>query len=129
MRAHALAAIVLVAAFAAGCTASGDRPDPWAYTKKPLYAGGFDLGRLAGQEETQQFRVTDGSIGAIRANVWINATAGGALITLHDPSGNVVLETDRTTEAQFPLNLGAWSVTATGHEGSAGIVHVLVTRA
>ena len=132
MRMRALASIALVAAtFLAGCSTRGEdeSSDPWAYTRKPLYTGGFDLAELAGANETQSFRVTDGSIGAIRAQVWINATAGGATVTLRDPSGRAILTTTETTDQRFGLNLGQWSVAIEGLPDSSGLVHVLVTRA
>lgn len=123
-----LALVLLVlAALVTGCTASGDQ-DPFAYAKKPLYAGGFKLERLGANTETQEFRVTDGSIASIHMLVWVNATAGGATVSIADPSGRTVLTTSETMERSVPLNLGAWKVSVTGQEGAAGIVHVLVVR-
>lgn len=127
-RMHRIAILALVAAVAlAGCSAEGGQ-DPYAYTKKELYSGGFDLARIAGQTDSQQFRVTDGSIAAIRAMVWVNATAGGATVTMRDPGGDVALATDATSERSFPLELGAWTVEVAGQPGSAGRVHILVVR-
>lgn len=120
-------ALLALAALVAGCTASGET-DPWAYTKKPLYASGFQLDRIAGGEDAQQFQVTDGSIASIRMQVWINATQGGGTLTIRDPGGRVVLETTETTERQTTLNLGQWTIHAAGLPGSAGTIHVLVTR-
>lgn len=120
-------ALVAVAVLAAGCTAAGG-DDPWAYMKKPLYASGFQLDRIAGSEDTQQFRVTDGSIASIRMKVWINATQGGGTLTISDPGGRVVLQTSETTERETPLNLGQWMIKAEGLPDSAGTIHVLVTR-
>lgn len=123
-----LAPILLVAVLAAGCTAKGGDQDPWAYTKKPLYASGFNLERIAGSEETQQFRVTDGSIAGIRMQVWVNATAGGGTVTIRDPGGKSILTTSSTADEVTMLNLGQWTVQVVGQAGSVGIVHVLVTR-
>lgn len=123
---QALVLLVLVA-LVAGCTATGEQ-DPFAYTKKPLYTGGFKLEQLGAETATQEFRVTDGSIATIRMLVWVNATAGGGTVSITDPSGKSVLTTSDTTERSVPLNLGAWKVAVTGEEGAAGIVHVLVVR-
>lgn len=122
-----LAALLAILTLA-GCTAEGGQ-DPWAYTKKPLYAGGFDLARVAGATDAQEFRVTDGSIAAIRVFVWINATAGGATVRVFDPSGHALLTTSETVERQYGLELGAWRVEVDGQPESAGIVHVLAVRA
>lgn len=118
--------LLLAALLLAGCTAQGE--DPFAYTRKPLYTGGFDLAKLDGGEETQQFRVGDGSIGAIRLQIWVNATEGGATVTILDPSGRVVLTTDSTRETSVPVNLGAWTVKIQGQPNSSGHVGILVTR-
>ncbi|HET6405727.1 MAG TPA: hypothetical protein VFH78_13880 [Candidatus Thermoplasmatota archaeon] len=125
-----LALLVTVAVLLAGCSARGSNPenDPWAYTKKPLYAGGFDLARVAGETDSQVFRVTDGSIAAIRVMVWINATAGGATVRVFDPSGNNVLTTSETIERQYGLQLGEWRVEVDGQPESAGIIHILAVR-
>lgn len=124
-----LALVLLVpVVLVAGCTATG-QDDPFAYTKKPLYAGGFNLEKLGNGTDTQEFRVQDGSIASIRMLVWVNATYGGATVTITDPSGRTVLTTSDTTERSSPLNLGAWKVNVTGREGSGGMVHVLVVRA
>lgn len=120
-----LAAALLV--LLAGCAAEGGE-DPFAYMRKPLYAGGFDLARLGDNAQTQEFRVTDGSIGQIRVQVWINATSGGASVTLRDPSGDLRMATDTTKEQRFPLDLGRWTVEVDGQAGSSGLVHVLATR-
>lgn len=120
----ALLAILMLA----GCTAEGGQ-DPWAYTKKPLYAGGFDLARISGTTDAQEFRVTDGSIAAIRVLVWINATAGGATVRVFDPSGHTLFTTSETGERHYGLELGAWRVEVDGHAESAGRVHVLAVRA
>lgn len=119
--------LLLAAVLAAGCAASGDQ-DPWAYTRKPLYASGFQLDAIAGGEDTQQFRVQDGSIASIRMQVWINATHGGGSVTITDPAGRVALQTSETTERETPLNLGQWTIRAEGLPGSEGVIHVLVTR-
>lgn len=120
-------ALLAAAALLAGCSAQGSQ-DPFAYTRKPLYAGGFDLARMAG-EETQEFRVQDGSIGMLRVLVWVNATAGGAQVDITDPSGRTIVSTTDTTEATTGLNLGAWHVRVSPQAESAGTVHVLVVRA
>lgn len=122
----ALVLLVLVA-LVAGCTATG-QDDPFAYTKKPLYAGGFNLAKLGSATDTQEFRVQDGSIASLRILVWVNATSGGATVTITDPSGRTILNTTDSTERASPLNLGAWKVQVTGREGSAGTVHILVVR-
>lgn len=122
-RALVLVAIMLVLA---GCTAKGE--DPFAYAKKPLYTGGYDLARLGNGTQTQEFRVQDGSIASVKVNVWVNATAGGARVDVIDPAGTTVLSTTETTERTFPLNLGAWHVRVTGEEGSAGRVAILAVR-
>lgn len=121
-----LAPLLFVALALAGCTASGQ--DPWEYTKKPLYAGGFDLADLSGTSETQEFRVTDGSIGAIRLLVWVNATAGAANVRISNPSGHEVLSTSEFAERQYGLELGAWVVNVSAEENSAGVVHILAVR-
>ena len=113
---------------AAGCTARGGDDDPWAYTRKPLYAGGFDLERIAGQTDAQEFRVTDGSIGAIRVLVWVNATAGGGTVRIYDPSGDLRLTTSETVERQYGLQLGSWRVEVEGQPASAGVMHILAVR-
>ncbi|HUR67991.1 MAG TPA: hypothetical protein VM370_02005 [Candidatus Thermoplasmatota archaeon] len=124
---HRLVLPLVGALLLAGCSAQG-QTDPFAYTKKPLYAGGFDLAKLDGASERQEFRVSDGSIPAVQLNVWINATAGGASVIIRDPAGHVALETSETTSRAVGLNLGAWTVDVQGQPASAGIVHVLATR-
>lgn len=126
-----LAALLLVLAVAfAGCSAKGE--DPLAYTKKPLYAGGFDLATLKNDTDEQQFRVQDGSIAQIKVNVWINATAGGARVNVYDPGGRMVLTTTETVARAYPLNLGQWRVVVEGmpdETGAAsGLVNIIVMR-
>lgn len=121
-----LCAVALVAAFA-GCSARGD-PDPFAYMRKPLYVGGFDLAKVRGVEDDQQFWVTDGSIAQVRVLVWVNATAGGATVVVEDPAGNVAMRTTQTTEGSFRLDLGAWTVRVLGTPDAAGDVAVLAVR-
>lgn len=124
-------ALLLVAAtLLAGCTASGGE-DPWAYTKRELYSGGFDLAKVAAREgatDSQEFRVTDGSIGAIRLLVWVNATAGAPTVTINDPSGRTIVQTSETIERQAGLALGAWTVRVDSPPGTEGRVHILVVR-
>lgn len=120
-------ALLLAATLMAGCTASGEL-DPLAYTKKPLYTGGFDLARIAGGTDSQEFRVTDGSIAAIIIQVWVNATEGGGRVQIADPSGKVVVDTTGVADERVPLNLGVWTVTVDGEPASAGRVHILATR-
>lgn len=127
-----LLALVLAASMlAAGCIARGE--DPYAYAKKPLYSSGFDLARLGTETVEQQFRVQDGSIGAIRVQVWVNATAGGAQVEVVDPSGRTVLTTDQAADRSYPLTLGQWRVRVTGVPDEAGAIEgqasVHVTRA
>lgn len=120
--------LLLAATLLAGCTATGGQ-DPWAYTKKELYSGGFQLDRVAtAGTDGQAFRVTDGSIASIRHLVWINATAGSATVTISDPSGRVVLTTTETAEQLTGLALGEWTVRIDAPPGAQGIVHILVVR-
>lgn len=121
-----LVALLCVAALA-GCTAKGSN-DPFAYMKKPLYTGGFDLEDIATRDQ-QEFRVEDGSILQVYAQVWVNATAGGAQVEISDPSGRVVLSTTEHAEQGFPMTLGVWRVKVTPtSEDAAGHVGILVTR-
>lgn len=124
----ALTLLTLAALFAAGCSARGD-DDPFAYIRKPLYTGSFDLEQL-GENHTasQRFWVTDGSIGAIKVQVWVNATAGAAVVKVLDPDGNVAMATDEARSDQFPLALGDWSVVVEGTQDAKGMVGVFVTR-
>lgn len=119
--------LLALAVVLAGCAASGG-DDPFAYTRKPLYAGGFDLARVAGASDAQEFRVTDGSIAAIELRVWINATTGGARVLIADPSGYQAMYAQQTGLVTSGLQLGVWTVRVEADEGSAGIVHVLATR-
>lgn len=124
-----LAILLVAATLLAGCTASGDAQDPWAYTRRELYSGGFDLERVAaGGSDGQVFRVTDGSIGQIRHLVWVNATAGTATVSILDPSGRTILTTSETAERFSGLALGEWSVRVEAPPGAAGRVHILVVR-
>lgn len=121
-----LVALLCVAALA-GCTAKGTH-DPFAYMKKPLYTGGFDLEAIVASDQ-QEFRVEDGSILQVYAQVWVNATAGGARVEISDPSGRVLLSTAQDAEQGFPMTLGVWTVKVTPtSEDAAGHVGVLVTR-
>lgn len=124
----ALTLLTLAALFAAGCSARGD-DDPFAYIRKPLYTGSFDLEHL-GENHTasQRFWVTDGSIGSIKVQVWVNATAGAAVVKVMDPDGNVALSSDESTSSRFPLALGDWTVVVEGTQDAKGNVGVLVTR-
>lgn len=126
----ALVLAVACALLAAGCFAKAGE-DPFAYTKKPLYTGGFDLEDIKG-EDSQQFRVEDGSIALVRVQVWVNATAGGARVELTDPSGRVVLTTTEGAAQEYPLKLGIWTVKVTpvpdASGAAAGHVAVLATR-
>lgn len=121
-----LVALLVVLALA-GCTAKSQE-DPFAYTKKPLYTGGFDLEDISGTDQ-QQFRVEDGSIAVVNVQVWVNATAGGATVEVIDPSGRTMMSTTQTTEQGFPLKLGVWTVKVTpSGEDAAGHVGILATR-
>lgn len=125
-----LALPLALAVVLAGCAARGS-DDPLAYTRKPLYVGGFALAQVAQTEnltQSQQFWVSDGSIGEIHVQVWVNATKGGARVIVTDPSGHVALDTTTAAEQGFGLNLGAWKVTVEAEPESAGLVGVLVTR-
>lgn len=126
---RALVLALLAALVLAGCSARGGDADPWAYTKKPLYTGGFSLERVASEPASQEFRVSDGSIAAVRVLVWVNATQGGGTVRVYDPSGNLLLTTSETTERQYGLQLGAWRVEVEGLPGSTGLVHILAVRA
>lgn len=120
--------VACVLAIGSGCVAKAGQ-DPFAYTKKPIYAGGFDLDDLQGPDH-QEFRVEDGSIGAVRVHVWVNATAGGARADIQDPSGRTVLSTMEEAQEDLPLKLGVWRVTVTPSPDvpSAGHVGVLALR-
>lgn len=110
----------------AGCTASGS--DPFEYTRKPLYAGGFDLARLPAEGEGQQFRVTDGSIGQIHLLVWVNATADGARVWIADPDGATAVDTTSQVDVLVPLELGVWTVRVEPTGTPTGLVHLLALR-
>lgn len=128
-----LSVLLLVPALLlAGCAANAQQ-DPFAYAKKPLYTGHFDLEPLAGGKvDSQQFRVEDGSIGFVNVRIWVNNTAGDAKVEIVDPSGRTVLTTTQHAEQAFPLNLGIWKVVVTGTPDESGAlaggVGVLVTR-
>ena len=117
-----------VVALLAGCSAKGDRNDFFGYMKKPLFASSFSLDHARASPETQQFFVEDGSIGVISIQLWVNATAGGATVQVFDPAGNEAMRATQTTQASFPLSLGAWKVVVTGTPDASGSVDVLVTR-
>lgn len=119
---------VVIALLLGGCAASGGE-DPFAYTRKPLYAGGFDLARIGPEPDSQEFRVTDGSIAEIRLDTWINATAGGGHVVIVDPSGSIVLDTREPATLGVGLALGVWTVHVEADPDSTGIVHILATRA
>ena len=121
-RVLALAAMLTMA----GCIAKANQ-DPFAYTRKPLYTGGFDLDGLQAADQ-QEFRVEDGSISRVHARVWVNATAGGAHVEIMDPSGRTVLSVTDDAEMAFPLALGVWTVRVTPEGEAAGHVSILVTR-
>jgi hypothetical protein len=122
----ALALVLVLASAAAGCTARGQ--DPFAYTKKPLFASTFHLaGTDAG--DRQSFFVEDGSIGRIAAQVWLNVTSGAARVEFVDPSGRTVWITDASASGPLPVELGAWQVRVTPTQPETlGSVGVLVTR-
>jgi hypothetical protein len=128
---RAFAVLLLAAVVLAGCSANAQ--DPFAYAKKPLYTGHFELDPLVdGKTDSQEFRVEDGSIGYVRVQVWVNDTAGDATVEVLDPSGRAVLTTSANADQSFPLNLGVWKVVVRGApdaEGKlSGNVGVLVTR-
>ena len=125
MRGTRLLAVALVLTMA-GCFAKANQ-DPFAYTRKPLYTGGFDLDGLAATDE-QQFRVEDGSISEVHVQVWVNATTGSARVEVEDPSGQVYMNTTQSGEMGFPLRLGVWHVRVTPEGEATGHVAVLVTR-
>ena len=119
--------LVVAALVLAGCAARGNE-DPFAYMRKPLYAGHFDLADAQGTTATNKFWVDDGSIAQIRIQVWVNNTAGDARVVIKDPSNFTVLDTTSSVEQRFGLDLGAWTVTVEGSPEAAGNVGVLVTR-
>lgn len=125
--------LVIVALVAlAGCTAEGQ--DPFAYMRKPLYTGWFDLAPLAeGSTDGQEFRVEDGSIAQIRLQVWVNATHGGGRVQVYDPSGDLVIDTTQPTLQTSGLELGVWRVVVSGAPAEDGAIvgsaSLLVTRA
>ena len=127
-----LSVLLLVPALLlAGCAANAQ--DPFAYAKKPLYTGHFELEPLAGgKTDSQQFRVEDGSIGYVNVRIWVNNTAGDSNVDVIDPSGKTVLSTTSHAEQAFPLNLGIWTVVVSGTPDESGAlaggVGVLVTR-
>ena len=128
---RASAALLLAAMVLAGCSANAQ--DPFAYAKKPLYTGHFELEPLAGgKTDSQEFRVEDGSIGFVRVQLWVNNTAGDATVEVYDPAGRAVITTTTGVDQSFPLNLGVWKVVVRGTpdaEGKlSGNVGVLVTR-
>ena len=124
MRTRLLALAVMLTM--AGCIAKANQ-DPFAYTRKPLYTGGFDLDGLTATDQ-QEFRVEDGSIARVHVQVWVNATAGGARVEVVDPSGRTVLSVTDDAEQSFPLHLGVWTVRVTPEGEAAGHVSVLATR-
>ena len=124
MMPRALATILLVAAVA-GCSASGSKPDYFGYTKKAIYTGTFDL---AAGPDGQKFFVDDGSIGQLKAQVWINATAGGATITFTDARHRDVWTTSASGASVLPPDLGEWSLNVTPTHGAAGSVGIVVLR-
>ena len=122
-----LAFLVLAALFLAGCSARGAN-DPFAYMRKPLYTGHFDLDQVPAAGDGQTFRVDDGSISFVRVQAWINATAGGGRVTVTDPSGYVRVDTTQDVDQRFAMELGAWQVHVEAQPGSAGSVEFFVTR-
>lgn len=120
-----LALALLLALALAGCSARGGGPDHFGYTKKDLYTGTFDL---AAGPDAQSFFVEDGSIGQVRAQVWINATAGGATITFTDARGRDVWTTSQSGATTLPQDLGQWGVKIVPTAGSAGTVGIVVVR-
>jgi hypothetical protein len=124
---RAALALLIPALFLAGCTATGDS-DPFAYARKPLYTGGFEIAEIGEDGDSQTFRVTDGSIASVRMLVWVNASAGGATVTIADPAGSTMMTTSETAERSVPLNLGVWTVDLQARPESVGLVHILVVR-
>jgi hypothetical protein len=118
-------ALLVVAAALAGCSARGSAPDYFAYTKKPLYVGTFDLAAGPGQ---QNFDVEDGSISALHVQVWVNATKGGAHVEFLDATGHPAWSTDASATMSLPVDIGTWTVNVTPAAGSAGNLGVVVLR-
>lgn len=125
-----LSALALAVALA-GCTAQGGR-DPFAYAKKPLYTGHFDLASMPVEGDTQQFFVDDGSLTKFRIRVFVNATEGGGRVDVFGPSGQLVVSSSATSDQTIPVDLGAWTVKVYRQPGeggaAAGSVELLVTR-
>lgn len=127
MRPMRLLVLALVPMLAlSGCIAKA-KQDPFAYTRKPLYTGWFELDGMTAPDE-QQFRVEDGSIGQVHVQVWVNATAGGALVEVIDPSGQTRMSVTDDAALGFPLSLGVWHVRVTPEGAAAGDASILVTR-
>lgn len=123
---RAVPALLAVVLFLAGCVAQAGN-DPLAYTRKPLYSGGFDLDGM-NATDAQEFRVEDGSIVNVHVRVWVNATAGGARVDVYAPSGKLLHTTTEASHAALPLELGVWRVEIVPLGPSAGHVSVLATR-
>lgn len=124
----AMALALAAATLVAGCAARGD-VDPFAYMKKPLYNGAFDLADVAGGNVTHQFWVTDGSIAEIHARLSVEAAAGSARMILRDPSGAVAIDTAVDVDKRLALDLGAWSITIEASPDARGDAAALITRA
>lgn len=121
--------VLLASVLLAGCVARGEKQDPFAYTKKPLYVGHFDLVELKNGTAAQEFRVEDGSIAAVHLRAWINLTSGAsARLDVVDSSGRPVWATMSTGEATAATNLGTWSVNLSAPPGTAGTVDVVAAR-
>lgn len=123
--------VLLVAALfpLAGCVGSaGGEEDPFAYIRKPLFASNFDLERVGDGTDSMEFRVQDGSIVEVRIQVWVNATAGDAVVRVVKPSGHVVYETTTSGTRSVFVELGAWRVEVEGSNSPQGDVGVLILR-
>lgn len=128
---RSLVLVLLASLLLAGCTArsSGTKADPFAYTKKALYVGHFELADLKNGTDAQSFSVDDGSIASVRLRAWINATTGGpAQVEVVDSSGRLVWSTTSTGEATAATNLGTWTVRITAPLGSTGSIDVIAAR-
>ncbi|MFA5860908.1 MAG: hypothetical protein WDA16_04360 [Candidatus Thermoplasmatota archaeon] len=126
---RALVIAILASVFLAGCAVRGEKQDPFAYTKKPLYTGHFDLADMRDGADSQEFRVEDGSIPSVHVRAWMNMTSGGAArLDVVDSSGRLVWTTSSTGETNAATNLGTWTVNVNALSGATGTIDVVAAR-
>ncbi|MEA3201131.1 MAG: hypothetical protein QOE90_2559 [Thermoplasmata archaeon] len=123
-----LLVLLVVAVALAGCSARANKDALFGYMKKPVFASSFPLADARAVPQSQQFFVEDGSIASLQIQVWVNATAGGATVSIVDAHGDEVLRTTQSTTVAAPLDLGAWKVTVAGTRDATGQVDILVMR-